>query len=284
MTVPLAFTSLPVDLLCSVTEQLDVRSLARFAAACSACHAVAHKELRDAWLNVVKRCLSGKRFLHLLQIRAKSAWETETFKGNSRNLKSLLLGDLTAVTFVGHNAFRDCSALCRCVLPTGLVTIGGGAFNRCTSLAELTLPTTLTSIGESAFYGCSSLTSLTFPASLVAIDVYAFSKCSALTNVDFSAVTDASIGRCAFLGCERLAKLTLPTALSRIDEYAFAHCSALVELTLPAALNHIDQFAFEKCTSLTTLIFPAAPMARCDPAEAIALHVAVDLERVLVPG
>ena len=258
--VPLAFTSLPVDLLCSVTEQLDVRSLARFAAACTACHAVAHKELRDAWLNVVQRSCHGKRYLHLLQTRATSAWETETFKGCSRNLKSLLLSDLIAVTFVGHNAFRDCSALCRCVLPTGLVTIGGGAFNRCTSLAELTLPATLTSIGESAFYGCSSLTSLTFPASLVAIDVYAFSKCSALTDVDFSAVTDASIGRCAFLGCERLAKLTLPTALSRIDEYAFAHCSALVEFTLPTTLISIGTCAFADGTALPARILASPPL------------------------
>ena len=259
---PLAFTSLPVDLLCSVTEELDLRSLARLAAACATCHAVAHEELRDAWLNVVQRSCHGKCYLHLLQTRATSAWETETFQGCSRNLRSLLLGDLTAVTSVGDNAFRDCSSLCRCVLPTGLVTIGGGAFNRCTSLAELTLPATLTSIGESAFYGCSSLTSLTFPASLVAIDVYAFSKCSALTNVDFSAVTDASIGRCAFLGCERLAKLTLPTALSRIDEYAFAHCSALVEFTLPTTLISIGTCAFADGTALPARILASPPGAR----------------------
>ena len=112
MTVPLAFTSLPVDLLCSVTEQLDVQSLARFAAACSACLAVAHKELRDAWLNVVQRSCHGKRYLHLLQSRATSAWETETFKGCSRNLKSLLLGDLTAVTLpeADHTRYPSSSA------------------------------------------------------------------------------------------------------------------------------------------------------------------------------
>ena len=257
---PLAFTSLPVDLLCSVTEELDLRSLARLAAACATCHAVAHEELRDAWLNVLKRCLSGKSALHLLQLRATSVWETETFQGCSPNLRSLLLGDLTAVTSVGDNAFRDCSSLCRCVLPTGLVTIGRGAFGRCTSLAELTLPATLASIGDSAFCGCSSLTSLAFPASLVATELYAFCKCSALTNVDFSAVSDASIGRCAFLGCERLAKLTLPTALSRIDEYAFAHCSALVEFTLPTTLISIGTCAFADGTALPARILASPPL------------------------
>ena len=190
---PLAFASLPADVLCSVTENLDVQSLARFAAACSACRAVAHGPLRHALLQVLKRCLRGQPWD---PDDAASAGKTETFRGCSKiwASKSLLLGHLTDVTFVGSYAFRDCRSLSRCVLPSGLITIGTSAFARCTSLAKLTLPTTLTSIGESAFYGCSSLTSLTFPASLVAIDVYAFSKCSALTNVDFSAVTDASIG------------------------------------------------------------------------------------------
>ena len=258
----LAFASLPVDVLCSVTENLDVQSLARFAAACSACRAVAHGPLRHALLEVLKRCLRGQPWD---PDDAASAGKTETFRGCTKiwRSKSLLLGHLTDVTFVGSYAFRDCRSLSRCVLPSGLVTIGTNAFERCTSLAKLTLPTTLTSIGESAFRGCYSLTSLTFPASLVAIDLYAFSKCSALTNVDFSAVTDASIGRCAFLGCERLAKLTLPTALSRIDEYAFAHCSALVELTLPTTLISIGTCAFADCTALPARILPPAASVAC---------------------
>ena len=265
------FTSLPVDLLYSVAEKLDAHSLAIFAAACSACRAVAHEPLREALLKVLKRCLKGIHCLdegiHMLptswdrdQPHVTSAWETETFKGCSKNLKSLLLGSdaFTDVTSVGSYAFIDCRSLSRCVLPSGLVIIGTGAFERCTSLAELTLPATLTSIGNYALSGCSALTSLTFPASLTTIGLRAFDGCSSITNVDFSAVTDANIGQAVFNRCERLVKLTLPAALSRIDERTFSGCPALVELTLPTALTSIGTRAFSDCTSLTTLIVPAA--------------------------
>ena len=268
---PPVFTSLPVDLLYSVAEKLDAHSLAIFAAACSACRAVAHEPLREALLEVLKRCLEGIHCLdegiHMLptswdrdQPHVTSAWETETFKGCSKNLKSLLLGSdaFTDVTSVGSYAFIDCRSLSRCVLPSGLVIIGTGAFERCTSLAELTLPATLTSIGNYALSGCSALTSLTFPASLTTIGLRAFDGCSSLTNVDFSAVTDANIGQAVFNRCERLVKLTLPAALSTINAFTFSGCSALVELTLPTALTSIGTRAFSDCTSLTTLIVPAA--------------------------
>ena len=175
---PPAFDSLPVDLLCSVAEKLDVQSLASFAAASSACRAVAHEPLREALLKVLKRCLRGIRILHRNPNRPQltSAWETETFKGCSKNLKLLLLGNLTDVASVGDCAFRDCGSLSRCVLPGGLVTIGTSAFERCTSLTELTLPATLTSIGDDAFAGCSALVELTLATALTSIGIAAFAR------------------------------------------------------------------------------------------------------------
>ena len=162
---PPAFDSLPADLLCSVAEKLDAQSLASFAAACSACRAVAHEPLHEALLQVLKRCLRGIRIPPWIpnRPRSTSAWEAETFEGCSKNLKLLLLGNLTDVASVGDYAFRGCSSVSRCVLPSGVVTIGRNAFARCTSLAELTLPATLTSIGDDAFYGCSSLVELKLP-------------------------------------------------------------------------------------------------------------------------
>ena len=255
---PLAFASLPVDVLCSVTENLDVQSLARFAAACSACRAAAQSRLRDALLPVLRRCLRGTPSGRLCTPSAPtvSAWEKATFIGC--NLKSLsLLGLAVGTSSIGENAFYKCSSLSRCVLTPDITTISRQAFRGCTRLTEITLPATLTNIDEGAFRDCSSLTSLTFPASLTTIENHAFWGCSSLTHLDLSAPTAATIGFDAFSGCERLVKLTLPAALSRIEKWTFRRCSALVELTLPAALNCIDQLAFEECTSLTTVIFPA---------------------------
>ena len=96
---PPAFASLTADLLCIVAKKLDAQSLASFAAACSACRAVAHEPLGEALLQVLKRCLSGVRIQPWSPDRPHftSAWETETFKGCGKNLKLLLLGNLTGI-------------------------------------------------------------------------------------------------------------------------------------------------------------------------------------------
>ena len=278
---PLAFASLPVDLLCSVAEKLDVQSLASFAAASSACRAVAHEPLRDALLKVLKRCLRGIRILPRNPNRPQltSAWETETFKGCGKNLKLLLLGHLTDVASVGDYAFRDCGSLSRCVLPGGLVTIGTSAFERCTSLAKLTLPATLTSIGDDAFSGCSALVKLTLPTALTSIGIAAFAKCTSLAELTLPA-TRTSIGSYAFCGCSSLTSLTFPASLvtighgafagcsgltnvdfsaatdANIGRYAFGGCKRLVKLTLPAALSRIDESAFSRCSALVELTLP----------------------------
>ena len=103
---PPAFASLPVDLLCSVAEELDAQSLARFSAARSACCAVGHEPMRDALLQVPKRCLRAIRNLPWNPNRTHftSAWETGTFKGCP---KLLLLGNLTGVTSVPEQEALD---------------------------------------------------------------------------------------------------------------------------------------------------------------------------------
>ena len=259
---PLVFASLPIDLLCSVTEVLDLRSVARFAAACSAFRAATQSELRDALLSVIKRCLKGTPSQPCYPRRprvAVSGWEKATFVGcNLKSLSLLHLGHAVG-TSIGENSFLGCRSLSRCVLSTGITTIGQQAFRECTSLTEITLPSTLTSIDSRAFHYCFSLSSLTFPASLTTIGSQAFDACTSIAHLDFSALTAAvTIGSAAFADCERLVKLTLPAALSRIECSTFSCCKRLVEVTLPAALEHIDKLAFDCCYKLKTLIFPAA--------------------------
>ena len=144
---PLFFASLPIDLLCSVTEVLDLRSVARFAAACSAFRAATQSELRDALLSVMKRCLRGTPSQRCYYPRvAISGWEKATFVGcNLKSLSLLHLGHAVG-TSIGENSFLGCRSLSRCVLSTGITTIGQQAFRECTSLTEITLPSTLTSI------------------------------------------------------------------------------------------------------------------------------------------
>ena len=88
----------------------------------------------------------------------------------------------------GSEAFRDCTSLSRCVLPTALLTVGESAFLRCTSLAEIALPATLYDIGRYAFFDCHSLSDLTLPAALTTLGDEAFRACG-LTELDLSALT-----------------------------------------------------------------------------------------------
>ena len=232
---PPAFASLTAYLLCIVAKKLDAQSLASFAAACSACRAVAHEPLGEALLQVLKRCLSGVRIQPWSPDRPHftSAWETETFKGCGKNLKLLLLGNLTGVTSVGDNAFRDCSSLSKCVLPSGLVTIGTSAFERCTSLTELTLPATLTSIGDDAFAGCSALVELTLPTALTSIGTRAFSDCTSLTTLIVPAASQ----------------------LTHVGDEAQGHLDAPTETRLLTPCTPVaGEFAFERCTSLAKLV------------------------------
>ena len=110
-------TSLSVDLLWRVAEELDELCLASFAAACSACRAAAQAELRAALLAAVKRCLGGAgpignnliacpyfclpNDLVVSRLSGKrGSLPANTFRGCT-NLKSLsLLGNLAALSSI----------------------------------------------------------------------------------------------------------------------------------------------------------------------------------------
>ena len=141
------FSSLPLELVTIVAEQLDTRSLANFAAASAACLAAAQNELRVALTAAVKRCL---------------------LRGRCRGMDKLVASP-------------------HFVLPDGLVAIPAGAFRHCTSLIQLTLPATVTIIGNGAFWGCSKLTKLTLSTALATIGDRAFNHCSSLAEFNLPA-------------------------------------------------------------------------------------------------
>ena len=194
MSRRLALLSLPPDLVTAVTEKLDLRSLAKFAAASAACQAAAQHELRVALRAAVKRCLVPGRSCRGMDALVKSP------------------------------AFR---------LPDDLIAIPAGAFMHCDSLSELMLPVTVTTIGNGAFWGCSSLRVLQLPAALTKIGTSAFMHCTSLTSLRLPASV-TTIGPRAFSGCTKLTKVALSTDLANIGEMAFNNCCSLVEFALPA--------------------------------------------------
>ncbi len=104
------------------------------------------------------------------------------------------------ITSIENNTFANCTNLQSPDL-THITAIGVDAFKNCTSITELQLGNALTSI--SGFSGCTGLTQIVLPASVKYINNNAFNGCAGLTDVDVpSSVT--SIGDGAFLNCPNI--------------------------------------------------------------------------------
>ena len=257
----LSLLALPPELLTLVAEQLDAhcaasgvrgldaRGLASFAAACSACLAAAHDELRAALHAAVTRCLvpdSGP------QVVSRDALVACPYFSLPETL-----------TEIPQRSFQDCTALASLSLPAGCTTIGKNAFFGCTQLTEVELPAALTTICNGAFDGSTSLERLSFPAALDKIGGWAFQGLTSLVEVDLSpclGLTTIPYG--AFAGNTALAKLTLPRALTTIATTAFYRCISLTELTLPASLVSVGDGAFNGCLALAQLNFREATALR----------------------
>ena len=63
----------------------------------------------------------------------------------------------SGITFIGGDAFHNCSGLTSLTLPSGITEIGNNAFKDCVSLTSIyTYAETLPKIGRGAFDGCDA--------------------------------------------------------------------------------------------------------------------------------
>ena len=69
--------------------------------------------------------------------------------------------DITGMTEIGDNAFRECDNIKSIVIPDSVITIGESAFMGNINLTELTIGANVTSIGANAFYRCPYLITIT---------------------------------------------------------------------------------------------------------------------------
>ena len=104
----------------------------------------------------------------------------------------------TGITYVGQNAFADCSSITSVSFPYTLEEIGDCAFQNCTRIYSLSLPyktvstgngSTITApsvIGNAAFRGCVRLGSVYLPVTIKAIGTSAFADCFALNDVGYT--------------------------------------------------------------------------------------------------
>ena len=132
--------------------------------------------------NVGRFAFSG--FTSLTEVTLSSSVTTissNAFSGCTA-LKSI---DLSNVTAIRNEAFRECSSLTIQTLPSGLTTVGGNAFNGVSIPGEVVIPEGVTEIIAYSFAGIKGVTGITIPETVKTIDSGAFTDCTSLKTVTF---------------------------------------------------------------------------------------------------
>ena len=105
------------------------------------------------------------------------------------------------VTYIGKEAFKDCSKLYTIVIPDNVKTIEQNAFVNCSDLQFVTWGNNITDIQDRAFYGCTSLRFIILGDYVETIGAYAFYGAS---SINISTL-----------------RVTLPASVKSIGDYAF---------------------------------------------------------------
>lgn len=148
---------------------------------------------------------------------------------------------------IAAGAFKNCTALTKATVPTGVETIAESTFEGCTTLASLILPSSVETVGNMAFKNCNALAEIDF-ASMKSIGTEAFAG-TGITSAKISATT---LGEKSFRDCTALATVTLGTA-TEIPAEMFAGCTSITTVTIPKSVVTIGKSAFEGCSKLATL-------------------------------
>ena len=203
-----------------------------------------------------KFCLMNIKKLHL----GKNVRHIGAYAFEEGNLVEIVGQDVKSI---GRGAFRMNHFLSKLNVPLKDMTyIGSNAFEDCTSLEEVELPLVKT-IPEYAFAYCSGLKRVKWNGMIGAIEVGAFYQCVSLdSNITFAAQL-GQVSQWAFEGCLSLTSISFPeltgnegeTGLTQIDRRAFYRCSSLEEIKLPSTLKKIGEKAFEGA-AVVSLVIP----------------------------
>ena len=108
-----------------------------------------------------------------------------------------------SLSYIGVNAFYNCTSLSTVSFGSNLKMISDYAFNKCSSLTTVSFSQNLKTIGSGAFSECPNLSSIILPTSLSSIGSYAFQSNYALTELRIPSSVE-SIGAQAFAACSKL--------------------------------------------------------------------------------
>ena len=142
------------------------------------------------------------------------------------DITSVVIPD--TVTYIGDNAFSNCSSLIGIKISDSVTSIGESAFSNCSSLKEVIIPDSVKSIGDNAFYNCSSLESVELSNNIKELSG-TFTFCENLKSVTIP--ESVRYINCAFDGCLNLKSLIIPESVEAFIG-DFAYCADDFSLTI----------------------------------------------------
>lgn len=138
------------------------------------------------------------------------------------NLKNVVFSDEAVDMKIGKNALENCPNLTAIRL-NGVTYIGDEAFLNCTGLIAGELGSSVQHVGMGAFKNCTALTTATIPPNVTFIGDYAFANCAELKT---ATVMDGVVELPAycFQNDVKLEQVMLPSSIEKVSDTAFENC------------------------------------------------------------
>lgn len=138
------------------------------------------------------------------------------------DLKCVVFSDEAVDMKIGKNAFENCPLLTTIRL-NGVTYVGDEAFLNCTGLLVGELGSSVQHVGMGAFKNCSALTTATIPPNVTFVGDYAFANCSELkTATVMNGIVE--IPAYCFQNDVKLEQVMLPTSIEKVGKNAFENC------------------------------------------------------------
>lgn len=200
------------------------------------------------------------------------------------------------ITYIGADAFANCTNLKNVTFSDTITVIGSFAFLRCANLKNFVLPAELRTLGQQCFDGCEKITKVTIPDTVNFLDSQIFHEASSLTDLYIGGSLDVSgyvcaetcIGSCISLEEIKVSpnnialtavdgvlysknedtllqyplgkkdkKIVLPNALKRVGQFVADGALYLEEIVFPEGLEEVGVYAFRSMPKLKYLSYPS---------------------------